>query len=250
MEMGLEEEMEEEYNLQSTQKGVKFMSFAYILGVISMGFMLLMSVTALAGISILGSVVAMACGSGILTLITLILFIVGVVFTFLGRDEYTLEHSKKVKIALALLVVGIILFVLVGVSPFLFLSAAMSGSGLGAAKMMLYGIQFMALGGVICLALMSVFLIVELASSGTRKILWGGAGANIAAPLIGVILFIMVVEQMITVSPDLMANILFMPFGFSVIGYILFLVGYRKTYTRIKEGELSESSDEDELAVF
>ncbi|MFW6176280.1 MAG: hypothetical protein ACOC40_01125 [Thermoplasmatota archaeon] len=223
---GTDEKEDSEENLPNTVSGVKLMSFGYIAGVIGMFLVLLMGISS----TFLGeTAVLFLCGGGIVNILSIVLFLIGLFFLFKGKREYTLKHSKSVTKGLIMLVSGIILLG----SPLL---VFLFGTGKIDGIEVIYTIEILAVLALSLVALSSVFLIKELSVSKIKKILWAGAGVNIGGPIIGALVLILMVERIIPMpqNRNIMSGLTFLPYGLSIVGYLLFTISYRKTYKRVK----------------
>lgn len=193
----------------------------------------------------IGIILLSSCGGIILFVVSFILYLIGFVKLYTGRKEYTREHQKKVKYALYFFIIVILLAVSKQAFSF-FPSMGVDGGSvrnfnkiLSEMKPYIWASQILSVLQTFFTAMMSVYLVIELANEKIKKLLWTGAGVAIASSIIGFGISIYLLQGELTVdSLQAFSSLSSLILGLSSIGLIIFLVSYWKIYKRFKKGEL------------
>ncbi len=222
--------------------GYIFIAIAMLL-LVFVGIAAFLSISSSSGMAALGFIGLGACGGIILLLVAFILFLVGLFKIYTGKEEYTPEHQKKVKLALVFLIITIIIVVVKQLLPYMLQTNITTyqdpTNAFNAIKGRLWTSQILSVLQSLFSALMSVFLILELASDNIKKMLWAGAAASVGASLAGLGMFVYVIQGEITEGTlNSLISLGSLTVGLSIIGFVIFLISYWKTYKRIKRGNL------------
>ncbi len=242
-----------------TLKGLKHINWGIILHIVAT---LLLLLTALVAITVaisaigtsdpdLGALVAvgaLVCGGGLIGLVAIILWLLGIYEMHKGKDEFGSEHSTNVSRAVILIILFVVLTV---ISFFVTLVLALSWISLTATPSdIIESLRLTILvGGIIgivttaMLGLAIVYLILSLCDEKYKKILWAAFAIYMILTVVGTAISIAVIYgdlSSITNVDDItnLSSAGDLAQGMSFIAFILFLLAYRHAYNRVRIGEL------------
>lgn len=244
-----------------TLKGLKHINWGIILYIVATLLLLLVAVVAVVTVfSIiessdptpdLGALVALtalACGGGLIGIVAIILWLLGIYEMNKGKDEFGSEHSANVSRAVILIVLFVVLAVISMVvtailaiswiSPTVTPSEMIDSLRLTVLVSGIFGIITTAL-----LGLAIVYLIISLCDEKYKKILWAAFAIYMILTAVGTAISIAVIYgdlSSITNVNDLtnISSAGDLAQGMSFIAFILFLLAYRHAYKRVRTGEL------------
>lgn len=190
--------------------------------------------------------VALICGGGVLFLVALILWLLGLYEMYTGRAEFGQVHAAKVYRAVIMIVLYIVLFVVSQVVSVALIGFALDPDptslfeSMRASAIVLGALEVMS---NVVLGLAFVFLILELSSEKYKRILWAAFYVFIIVTIIGniisIIPFYMVdVSGMDAEDVAQLSNLGSLALGLSFIPFILFFVCYRHALARVRDGEI------------
>jgi amino acid transporter len=218
-----------------TEKGLKYINWAFWLYIIVMVvslLMLLLVFVAIAGGS-MGSIfllVGFGCIIGLLGLIALILWIMGFFSMYSGKDEFGPEHSQKVTFAFMFFVLAIILVIMVVVYAISQIDLTDPGTDSGDPEFYDTDVPIVTivLGTIstICSSLGWVFLILELSSEDIKKLLWIYFIISVVSAAAGSAL-----SYAYGIVGDAVG-------GLGIISLVILIFCYWKTYNRVKHKEI------------
>jgi len=217
-----------------TEKGLKFIVISNVMYVISMIVAIVLAVLLIIG---LGTAVVTGGGmsSGALTgalmficilglglcivmIIILVLQIVGLVYMYMGRDEFGQKHAEKVQLALILIIVGFIVAFIGAFIPFI--------GG------------FIALAGGFAGRLGMVFLIIEIAKDSDKMLLWVGLGLAVASSLVSLVQLSMIFVPSYSISFVFLGGIQLVVAVLGLSAWICTFIAYFRTWTGVKNGSI------------
>ena len=234
-----------------TEKGLKYFNIGFILYIIALAVLLVVLIAFFLSLStffadltnidpstILGTLLgflAGLCGGLIVIVIALILFLIGLILIITGREEFGEAHSKSAMRGFIFIIMAIIVGIVGG----------MIGNTIGA------GISVFS---TVCYSLGLMFLIYEISDNTGKKILLTAA---IVYVIIGVIIAILTIWLYSTLGlwelsdgypsqdpSQLMGSLSAVMVIATALGslglipIVIFFFAYRRTYKRIKIGEI------------
>ena len=249
-----------------TEEGLKFFYWAliiYIVGmvlsvIIAIAFLLLSSfgTSINESYSIIESIV-IGMVVGALALVVAILGIIGFINMRHGQREFGETHAKNVKNATRFLVTAIVLMVVSVIVSIMIAVSAMAPYGQTPNPYQMFDSLYTSVVvtgaiGIIAtafMALMIVYLVIELSTDRHRKMLWAAFALIIVNAVLGYFFSLLIMWEMSLEIGTLDAqeiysfqstygNIGYIPGIIGIIAFVLVLICYRSAYYRVKNGEI------------
>lgn len=170
-------------------------------------------------------------GGGILSFVFFIFWILGLIFMNSGKYEYGPIHSQKVIMALIFFILAIISYISGYIFILFYIFSGDPLSDFGSYISMMYIIQIISYFFTnMFTSLMWVFLIIQLAQQRIKILLW--------------IFFVINITIFILASVITIAGVVWGPYiqnyigGFGVIGNLILIFCYWRTYNRVRNREI------------
>jgi MFS family permease len=185
----------------------------------------------------------------IIGLVTFVLYLMGLVEMYKGRNEFGPSHAKRVNHAIVFIVLSIILTVAGVVITVVLALNSMAWDGTGTVDMTQYRKDLMlsqAVGGVFTIVsavfynLALVNMIFELSDGKHRGHLWTAFWVGLGISILGVAVNLIIIAVQTNSLGDLNSSSVFtyLTVGLSLVSFLIYLVCYRSALGRLESGEL------------
>lgn len=179
-------------------------------------------------------IIAMACLHYIVWFISLIIFLVGILYLHWGKDEFGKDHSDSVQRGLIFIIIGCVI-----------------GISLGSVADAVWDQRGGAIVGIFVTAFLSmgvVHLIYQISDEKTKRLLWTAAFTWIAIK-VAVAAFTIWIYNSLDMS-DITSDftdieeyltVAFIPYAvgsLTIIPMVIFYIAYNRTYTRVLKREI------------
>jgi hypothetical protein len=239
-----------------TEQGLKYINWGIMLYLVTLFMLLIVAIGAImlagtvqepgAGLGALGAILAAACLAIVLLFIVVILWLLGFATMVAGKEEYGPIHSKKVMIALMCFILFIIFFALTILVPIMSIGTMVNVQDPEEIwddfRGMIIISTAMSFLSTVFLSLTWVFLIIELAADNIKKLLWVAFLINVITSLVALIVVIMMLNVDVTdmdfEQVNAMQNMSNLSSAISIVGFIILVYCYWKTYNRVKNREI------------
>jgi hypothetical protein len=190
--------------------------------------------------------VGLICGGGVLFLVALILWLLGLYEMYAGRAEFGEMHASRVYRAVIFIVLYIVFMVvsqIVGMALIGFSFDVNPADYLESLRISAIVLAVLGIVSTIILGLAFVFLIVELCNEKFKRILWAAFYVFILVTIVGnvisiVPLYAVDVSGLTTEEVSQLSNLGSLALGLSFIPFILFFVCFRHAHDRVKGGDI------------
>jgi len=185
----------------------------------------------------------------IVGLVTFVLYLMGLVEMYKGRQEFGPAHAKRVNHAMVFIVLSIILTVAGVVLTVILALNSIAWDGTGAVDMSQYQADLLlsqAVGGVFTIVsavfynLALVNMIFELSDGKHRGYLWTAFWVGLGMSILGVVVNLVVITVQTDSLGDLNSSSVFtyLTVGLSLVSFLIYLICYKSALGRLESGEL------------